>query len=212
MHWSEPHIAFLRSTVPEIHETPVYLLRVDESEIEWHEHWLACFSALGDLKNQATLEALGLWAGRGVSVAVRDDFGTWSTRCQNGILLHEMAHALEYIRGGDAFPAELCPVSREMFDGVESEILREAGIDQKSLLRMQHGPGFVRLSMHLLWRARSELPLSPADLQFLHSTYSLPESKYEAVAAALAPELAASRNLNLTRLREAPVAFTELFP
>lgn len=50
-----------------------------------------------------------------------------------------------------------------------------------------------------------------ADLQFLHAAYALSPERYDAVTEALRHELAMTRNLNLTRLREAPAAFLELF-
>jgi len=50
-----------------------------------------------------------------------------------------------------------------------------------------------------------------SDLQFLHEIYSLPPDRYDDVVEALRHELARSRNLNLLRLRDPPVAFTELF-
>lgn len=212
-HWSEPFIRFLRTIIPEIADVPIYLLRNDEHQVEWQSHWMAIFSALSDLRAQGTLETLQLWRGRGVCVIFRDDFASWSARCQAGTALHEMAHAIEHISQGDAFPplAELSPVAREMLDGVESEILQDAGIDARGLIRSQHGADFVRLSMHLHQRARGEMHIVAADLQFLHGAYFLSPERYDAVTEALRHELARSRNLNLLRLREAPEEFTRLF-
>ena len=63
--------------------------------------------------------------------------------------------------------------------------------------------------------ASKDLPVGhlivAADLQFLHAIYSLPPGRYDDVVASLSHELARSRNLNLTRLREAPAAFLALF-
>ena len=212
-HWSEPFIRFLRTIIPELADVPLYVMKADERPLEWEPHWLAIFSALSDLRAQATLERLGLWSGRGVCVIVRDDFSAWSPRGQCGTLLHEAAHAIEHIIQGDAFPplAELSPVAREMLDGSESELLRAEGIDRNDLIRSQHGADFTRLAMHLYWRARSEMYLTASDLQFLHGAYSLSPDRYDDVVASLSHELARSRNLNLTRLREAPAAFLELF-
>ena len=212
-HWSEPFIRFLRTIIPELADVPIYLLRNDEHPVEWEPHWMAIFSPLADLKAQSTIESLGLWSGRGVCVAVRDDFAAWSPRCQAGTLLHEAAHAIEHIIQGDAFPplAELSPVAREMLDGSESELLRAEGIDRNDLIRSQHGADFTRLAMHLYWRARSEMYLTASDLQFLHAAYSLPPGRYDDVVASLSHELARSRNLNLLRLRESPVVFARLF-
>ena len=211
-HWSAPFIRFLRTIIPEL-DVPLYVLRNDEHPIEWSPEWMACFSPLADLKAQPTLESLGLWNGRGCCVTVRNDFESWSTRCQCGTLLHETAHAIEHIIQGDAFPplAELSPVAREMLDGSESELLRAEGIDRNDLIRSQHGADFTRLAMHLYWRARSEMYLTASDLQFLHGAYSLSPDRYDDVVASLSHELARSRNLNLTRLREAPAAFLALF-
>ncbi len=211
MHWSKPSIEFLRSVVPEISGTPLYVLRNDESACEWSPEWMACFSPLGDLQAQSTIESLGLWRGRGVCIRVRDDFETWSPRCQAGTLIHEMAHAIEFLSQPDALTTELSPVARELLDGSESELLRDAGICRNELIREQHGQSFVRLSMHLLWRARTKIPISPADLQFLHPIYSLSPGRYEDAEESLLFELARSRNLNLLRLREPPEAFTKLF-
>ena len=212
-HWSAPFIRFLRTVISELADVPLYLLRNDEHPIEWSPEWMACFSPLADLKAQSTIESLGLWSGRGCCIIVRDDFAAWSTRCQAGTLLHEMAHAIEHIIQGDAFPplAELSPVAREMLDGSESELLRAEGIDRNDLIRSQHGADFVRLSMHLHQRARAEMHIVAADLQFLHGAYSLSPDRYDDVVASLSHELAMTRNLNLTRLREAPAAFLELF-
>ncbi len=217
MHWSKPSIEFLRSVVPEISGTPLYVLRNDESACEWSPEWspewMACFSPLGDLQAQSTIESLGLWRGRGVCIRVRDDFETWSPRCKAGTLLHEMAHGIEWLNQDDALcPMEdLSPVAREILDGSESELLAEVGIDRNNLIRGQHGADFVRLSMHLFWRARTETPLSPADVQFLHPIYSLSPERYEDAVEALSSELAMSKNLNLLCLREAPAAFEKLF-
>ena len=75
----------------------------------------------------------------------------------------------------------------------------------------EHGADFVRLSMHLHQRARAEMHIVAADLQFLHGAYSLSADRYEDVVASLSHELAMTRNLNLTRLREAPAAVLALF-
>ena len=212
-HWSAPFIRFLRTVISELADVPLYVMKAEEHPIEWLPHWLAIFSPLADLKAQPTLESLGLWSGRGCCIIVRDDFETWSTRCQCGTLLHETAHAIEHIIQGDAFPplAELSPVAREMLDGSESELLRAEGIDRNDLIRSQHGADFTRLAMHLYWRARSEMYLTASDLQFLHGAYSLSPDRYDDVVASLSHELARSRNLNLTRLRQAPAAFLALF-
>ena len=211
-HWSDSYVQFLRKIVPEL-DVPIYLLRNDEHPVEWEPHWLAIFSPLADLKAQSTIESLGLWSGRGCCIIVRDDFSAWSARCQAGTLLHEAAHAIEHISQGDAFAplAELSPVARELLNGVESEILQDAGIDARALIRSQHGSDFTRLAMHLYWRAKSEMYLAPMDVQFLHRAYSLPPERYDDVVASLSHELAMTRNLNLTRLREAPAAFLALF-
>ena len=212
-HWSEPFVQFLRQIVPELADVPMYVLKADEHPIEWLPHWMAMFSPLADLKAQSTIESLGLWSGRGCCIIVRDDFAAWSPRCQFGTLLHEAAHAIEHIVQGDAFAplAQLSPVAREMLDGSESELLRAEGIDRNDLIRSQHGADFVRLSMHLHQRARAEMHIVAADLQFLHGAYSLSADRYEDVVASLSHELAMTRNLNLTRLREAPAAFLALF-
>ena len=212
-HWSDSYVRFLRTIIPEISDVPLYVLQTDEHPIEWEPYWMAMFSPLSDLRAQPTLESLGLWSGRGICIRVRDDFAAWSARCQAGTLLHEMAHAIEHISQGDAFPsmADLSPVAREMLNGVESEILHNEGISRNNLIRSQHGADFVRLSMHLFWRAKSEMYLAPMDVQFLHRAYSLPPARYEDVVEALSHELARSRNLNLLRLRESPAAFLELF-
>ena len=212
-HWSEPFIRFLRTIIPELSGTPLYVLKASENATDWESHWLAIFSPLSDLRAQPTLESLGLWSGRGCCIIVRDDFAAWSTRCQAGTLLHEAAHAIEHIIQGDAFPplAELSPVAREMLDGSESELLHNEGICRNDLIREQHGADFVRLCCHLHQRARSEMHLTASDLQFLHRAYSIPPERYDDVVEALRHELARSRNLNLTRLREAPAAFLELF-
>ena len=212
-HWSAPFIRFLRTVISELADVPLYVMKAEEHPIEWLPHWMAIFSPLADLKAQPTLESLGLWSGRGCCIIVRDDFETWSTRCQCGTLLHETAHAIEHIIQGDAFPplAELSPVAREMLDGSESELLRAEGIDRNDLIRSQHGADFTRLAMHLYWRARSEMYLTASDLQFLHGAYSLSPDRYDDVVASLSHELARSRNLNLTRLRQAPAAFLALF-
>ena len=211
-HWSDSYVRFLRTIVPEI-AVPLYVLKASEAATDWEPHWMAVFSPLADLKAQSTIESLGLWCGRGICIQVRDDFSTWSTRCQCGTILHEMAHGIEHIIQGDAFPsmADLSPVAREMLNGVESEILADAGIDARGLIREQHGPDFVRLSMHLHQRARAEMHIVAADLQFLHAIYSLSPNRYEDAVEALRHELAMSRNLNLTRLRESPAAFLALF-
>ena len=211
-HWSDSYVQFLRKIVPEL-DVPIYLLRNDEHPVEWEPHWLAIFSPLADLKAQSTIESLGLWSGRGCCITVRDDFAAWSARCQAGTLLHEMAHAIEHISQGDAFAplAQLSPVAREMLDGSESEILQDAGIDARALIRSQHGADFVRLCCHLHQRARAEMHIVAADLQFLHGGYSLSPERYEDAVEALRHELARSHNLSLLRLREAPAAFLELF-
>ena len=211
-HWSDSYVRFLRTIIPEL-DVPLYVLRNDEHPIEWSPEWMACFSPLADLKAQSTLEAMELWRGRGIAIVVRSDFQSWSVRCQCGTLLHEMAHAIEHIIQGDAFPplAELSPVAREMLDGSESELLRAEGIDRNDLIRSQHGADFVRYAAHLHVRARAEMHIVALDLQFLHGAYSLPPGRYDDVVASLSHELARSRNLNLTRLRQAPVAFLELF-
>ena len=213
MHWSQPFIQFIRSVVPEIGDVPLYVLKVDESAVEWQSHWMACFSPIADLRAQPVFESLGLWAGRGICIHVRDDFNTWAPRCQFGTLLHELAHAIEFLSQQDALcpMADLSPVAREMLNGCESELLAEVGICRNDLIAEQHGADFVRLSMHLFWRARQQVVLSPADLQFLHGAYSLGPERYADVAEALSSELARSLNLNLTRLREAPDAFERLF-
>lgn len=213
-HWSEQHVAFLRSVTPEIADVPIYLLKVDESAIEWNNAWMACFSPLADLRSQPELERLGLWRGRGICIVVRSDFESWSNRCRIGTSLHEAAHAIEYLSQQDdaLCPLEnLSPVARELLDGSESELLQNAGIDARALSREQHGADFVRLCLHLHRRAASEMMISPGDLQFLHGAYSLGSEKYEAVAASLAGELAMSKNLNLLRLKDPPAAFLELF-
>ena len=211
-HWSDSYVQFLRKIVPEL-DVPIYLLRNDEHPVEWEPHWLAIFSPLSDLRAQSTIESLGLWRGRGICIIVRDDFAAWSQRCQCGTLLHEAAHSIEHIIQGDAFAplAQLSPVAREMLNGVESEILHNEGISRNDLIRGQHGPDFIRLSMHLHQRARGEMHIVAADLQFLHAIYSLSPERYEDAVEALRHELARSRNLNLLRLREAPAAFLALF-
>ncbi len=213
MHWSDTHIEFIRSVVPELSDTPIYILRIDESPMEWDDQWMAAFAPLADLQAQTALERLGLWQGRGICIRVRDDFETWSNRCKAGTLLHEVAHGLEHLSQDDALcpMASLSPVAREVLTGNESELLAEVGIDRNDLIRGQHGPDFVRLSMHLYWRARQQVVIAPSDMQFLHGIYSLPPERYEAAVESLSSELARSRNLNLMRLREAPAAFTELF-
>ena len=213
MHWSQPFIQFLRKVIPELADVPLYVLKTDEHATEWQPHWLAVFSPLADLRAQSTLEAMELWRGRGIAIVVRSDFQSWSVRCQCGTLLHEMAHAIEHLIQPDALCAAdaLSPVARELLDGSESELLQDAGIDARALIRSQHGADFVRLSMHLHQRARGEMYIVAADLQFLHGAYSLPPGRYDDVVASLSHELARSRNLNLTRLRQAPVAFLELF-
>ena len=208
-HWSSSHVAFLRQVAPEI-DVPLYLLRVDESSIEWQDHWLACFSPLSDLRSQTALESLGLWAGRGVAITVRDDFSAWSQRCQCGTLLHELSHGLEHLSQPDALAIELTPIAREWLKTGEQKMLTDAGIDRNTLIRGQHGAEFVRICCHLHKRASSEMMISPGDLQFLHGAYSLGSERFEAVTEALSSELARTRNLNLTRLREPPEAFTEL--
>lgn len=212
-HWSQPFVEFLRTVVPEINKTPLYVLRVNESAADWNPTWLACCSCIGDLKAKPDLEALGLWAGRGVSITVRDDFETWSPRCQAGVLLHELAHGIEQHDYPESIcpMADLSPLAREVLEGNESEILATAGIERDGLLRKQHGETFIRLSMHLFWRLRTSIPLSPADLEFLHPSYSLDEDSYDDIFSALSSELAMSRNLNLLRLRQAPDEFLRLF-
>jgi hypothetical protein len=212
-HWSQSYVAFLRSVVPEIAATPLYILKVDESAIEWNNAWMASFSALGDLKAQSTIENLGLWQGRGICIRVRDDFESWSNRCRLGTLLHELGHGLEFLIQDDALcpMADLSPVAREVLTGNESELLAEVGICRNALIRGQHGADFVRLGFHLYWRARKQVVLCPNDLQFLHSIYSLSPERYEDAVEALAYELARSVNLNLRMLKAAPAAFLRLF-
>ena len=213
MHWSISHVEFLRSVVPELAHVPLYLLNASESGGEWQPHWMAAFSPLADLRAQTAIETHGLWNGRGAAIIVRNDFATWSNRCKAGTLLHELSHAIEYLTSPDALvdAADLSPVARELLDGNESEILHNEGIDRNALVREQHGQNFVRLSMHLYWRARQQAVLSPSDLQFMHEIYSIGADRYDAVAESLASELAMSWNLNLLRLREAPAAFLRLF-
>ena len=210
-HWSAPFIRFLRTIIPELADVPIYLLRNDEHPVEWEPHWMAIFSPLADLKAQSTIESLGLWSGRGCCIIVRDDFAAWSPRCQAGTLLHEAAHAIEHLIQPDALATELSPICREWLEVGESKMLADAGINRNDLIRSQHGADFVRLSMHLHQRARGEMHIVAADLQFLHGAYSLSADRYEDVVASLSHELAMTRNLNLTRLREAPAAFLELF-
>ena len=210
-HWSQPYVGFLRRIIPELADVPMYLLKASEAATDWQPHWMAVFSQLADLQVQSTIESLGLWSGRGCCIQVRDDFSTWSNRPQLGTLLHEAAHAIEYLIQPDALATELTPIAREWLETGESKMLADAGIDRNDLIRSQHGADFVRLSMHLYWRARSEMHIVAADLQFLHAIYSLPPGRYDDVVASLSHELARSRNLNLTRLREAPAAFLELF-
>jgi hypothetical protein len=209
-HWSDSYVRFLRTIIPEL-EVPLYVLRNDEHPIEWSPEWMACFSPLADLKAQPTLESLGLWNGRGVCVAVRNDFESWSTRCQCGTLLHEAAHAIEHLIQPDALAIELSPICREWLETGESKMLADAGIDRNDLIRSQHGADFVRLSMHLHQRARAEMHIVAADLQFLHGGYSLSPERYEDAVEALRHELAMSRNLNLLRLKDAPEAFARMF-
>lgn len=213
MHWSDSHIEFICRIVPELSDTPIYVLRIDESPMEWDDQWMAAFAPLADLQAQTALEQLGLWQGRGICIRVRDDFETWSNRCKAGTLLHEVAHGIEHLSQDDALcpMASLSPVAREMLTGSESQILQEAGISRNDLIREQHGPDFVRYAMHLFWRARTQIPLAASDVQFLHGAYSMGSERFEAVTEALSYELARSRNLNLTRLREAPEAFMEMF-
>ena len=210
-HWSAPFVQFLRAVAPELNNTPLYVLKASENATDWQPHWMAVFSQLGDLQAQQAIENLGLWSGRGCCITVRDDFETWSTRPQMGTLLHEAAHALEYLIQPDALATELTPIAREWLETGESKMLADAGIDRNDLIRSQHGPDFVRLSMHLYWRARAEMHITAADLQFLHAIYSLPPERYDDVVASLSHELARSRNLDLTRLRESPAAFLSLF-
>jgi hypothetical protein len=212
-HWSSTFTTFLRKIVPEASDVPLYLLKQSESGAEWQSHWLALFGALADLKAQQTLERLGVWSGRGICIVVRDDFDVWSNRCRFGTLLHEMAHAIEFVAEGNAFPerSELSPVARELLGGRESEILQDAGICRSNLVREQHGAEFVRYAMHLYTRARQHIPLSPADVQCFDEAYALPPSKFEAVAHSLRSELAMSKNLNLLKLRPAPQDFLRLF-
>ena len=213
MHWSASYVAFLRSVVPEISDTPIYILTASESGAEWQPSWQACFSPLGDLRAQSVLESLGLWQGRGAAIVVRSDFASWSDRCKAGTLLHELSHVIEFLSQPAALvdAADLSPVALELLSGCESEILRDAGICPNDLIRGQHGAGFVRMCCHLHQRARHHIALSPADLQFLHEIYSLGSDRYDAVQESLSAELARSHNLNLLRLREAPAEFTRLF-
>ena len=214
MHWSSEHIEFLRSVVPEIHETPIYILRASETAFGFSHSWLACTGALADLQSRPQLEALGLWSGRGAFIVVRDDFEAWSSRCQFGILLHELAHATERLTTPEALcdEAELCPLAARFLEIGEEALFAENGMEHgPALAREQHGPEFVRLAMHLLWRARNEMPLSAFDVQFLHADYAIGPERYEAVESSLAGELAMTRNLNLCHLREAPEAFSRLF-
>jgi hypothetical protein len=213
MHWSESFVQFLRRVAPEVTDVPLYLLKASEDGTKWFPEWMAAFSPLADLQAQTVLERLGQWCGRGICIRVREDFEAWSPRLKAGTLLHEMAHAIEFLSEPNALcpVANLSPIAREMLDGCESELLAEVGISRSELMKAQHGAEFVRLCCHLHWRARTEIPLSPADLQFLHKVYSLDSERYEDVLNALAGELAMSRNLNLRRLRQAPESFTELF-
>ena len=211
MHWSEPFIQFLRKVIPELADVPLYVLKTDEHATEWEPYWMAAFSPLADLKAQSTIESLGLWCGRGVCIHVRDDFAAWSQRCQFGTLLHELAHGIEHLIQPDALATELTPIAREWLETGESKMLADAGIDRNDLIRSQHGADFVRYAAHLHVRARSEMHIVAADLQFLHGAYSLSPERYDAVTEALRHELARSRNLNLLRLREAPAAFLALF-
>lgn len=213
MHWSADHIGFLRDIVPELAHVPLYLLTASESGAEWQANWQAAFSPLGDLKARGPLESLGLWSGRGACIMVRSDFDQWSARCQHGTLLHELSHSLEHLAAPDALASldSLSPIARELLHGDESTLLADAGICATDLIRGQHGSQFVRLSMHLYWRSRQRVVISPSDVQFLATTYSLSPVKYDAVQAALSSELAMSHNLNLLRLREAPAEFLALF-
>ena len=212
-HWSEQAIEFIRKVIPEIADVPLYVLRNDESAVDWSPEWMACFCPLADLQAQTAIERLGLWRGRGICIRVRDDFETWSPRCKAGTLLHEMAHGLEYLSQDDARcpMADLSPIARELLNGCESEILQEAGIVRNELIAEQHGQTFIRIAMHLYWRARQQVVIAASDIQIMHSIYSLPPERYNDAEEALSSELAMSRNLNLTRLRESPSAFTELF-
>jgi len=213
MHWSAKYIEFLRRIVPELRETPLYILTASEAAAEWLPEWMAAFSPLADLQSQETLQGLGQWSGRGICIRVRDDFESWSNRCKAGTLLHELAHAIEWLSQPEALcpMADLSPVAREMLSGCESDLLEEVGICRSDLMKEQHGADFVRYAMHLFWRSRQEISLAASDIQFLHSAYSLPPERFEDVAAALKYELARTSNLNLLRLREAPATFTELF-
>ena len=210
-HWSAPFVAFLRRIIPELAVVPLYLLKASEAATDLKPHWLGMFSQLADLQAQSTLESLELWRGRGCCVLVRDDFETWSTRPRMGTLLHEAAHALEYLIQPDALATELTPIAREWLESGESKMLTDAGIDRNDLIRSQHGENFVRYAAHLHVRARAEMHIVASDLQFLHPIYSLSPDRYEDVVEALRHELAMTRNLNLLRLRESPVAFTALF-
>jgi hypothetical protein len=213
MHWSGKHIEFIRRIVPELASTPVYILRTDETDAEWNATWMAAFSPLADLRAQMMLESLGLWLGRGICIIVRDDFETWSERCKIGTLLHELAHGIEHLNEPGALVSaeSLSLIAREMLSVGESKLLHDEGICRNDLIRGQHGEDFVRLSMHLYWRARQRVVLCPADLQFLHGIYSLSSERYGDAVEALSSELARSINLNLLTLREAPAEFLRLF-
>lgn len=215
-HWSDDHVAWLRSYIPELGDDPVYIRRADELPAAMHlPGALAWHSVTGDIELKPWLIERNEWQGRGRFVGLNERWHAMGPEEQNGILLHEMAHSIcafdswAWIHNEDSFT----DVERLlMAPGGADELRAQYGLpaaDPIEMERTSHGLRFVRCCLHLWARTWEEISL--ADMRVFSDRYVLTDDSMTDAVRALRPELWHGGHLIDILKSNPPAVFAALF-
>jgi hypothetical protein len=172
----------------------------------------------GDLACRDFLRSCGRWKGRGYLVMVKNQIGTRKFMSTG---IHELCHCVLFAKTVEHFS------NFEPEDYPKGSHLRqvEAELEQITMagpsaplnaggrrLWDGHGPGFIRVMIHLVHRAASfGLRLGDGEISCAGKPYGLsPFSQYERALGA-EPEVWATRNLKELSGRPMPARFEQLF-
>ena len=211
VHWADEDVAWLQGIVPELGDAAIYL-RTSSELPPWMQvdHALAWYCAIGDLRLKPQLQTRGQWAGRGPLLCVSQQwlYGTQTQR--QGLLLHELAHAIEHPFWRTA-EEDLRPIVKILIGEIGTAIIEaKAGPAPESGTTLEsHGQAFVRSGLHLRWRAR--FSVDPWDMRLADDCYQLKPDRFLPAIKALMPELESGGNLFEILRTEAPAAFSKLF-
>ena len=210
------HVVWLRSYIPELGTSAVYIRRCDELAEDMRvPRAIAWFSVTGDLESKPLLIERDEWAGRGHFIGVNERWHTMVREEQRAILLHEISHSLcafdswGRVRDEDSFTEfEQLLMTPTGADELRAQYGLPAA-DPVELERGSHDARWIRCCVHLA--ARAWMEVSIFDMCVFSQRYALDEEYSTEAIRALMPEVRRGGHLEDILRSPMPSEFAKLF-